>query len=67
MNNLSLTANPKAFYSYIKSKQKVIPGVGPLERNDGTYTSSDFEIADDLKKFFESKFTQCNQYACACI
>jgi len=47
-----------AFYSYMKSKQKVKPGVGPLERNDGTCTSIDSEIADDLNKFFESTFTQ---------
>jgi len=47
-------SNPKAFYSYIKSKQKVKPGIGPLERSDGTFTSSDLEIADDLNNFFES-------------
>ena len=47
-------SHPKAFYSHIKSKQKVKPGVGPLERNDGTYTAGDFEIADD----FNSTFTR---------
>jgi len=42
----------------LKSKQKVKSGVSPLERNDGTCTSSDSEIADDLNMFFESTFTQ---------
>jgi len=41
-------SNPNTLYSYIKSKQKVKPGVGPLERNYGTCTSSDSEIAYDF-------------------
>ena len=55
--NNKFHSNPKAFHSYIKSKQQG-RGVGPLERSDGAYTSGDFEIADDLNKFFESTFTR---------
>ena len=55
-NNLSLTSFIQT-QSILHVHQKVIPDVDPLERNDGTYTSSNFEIADNLNKFFEPKFT----------
>ena len=50
--------NPKAFYSYVKSKQKVKPSIGPLEETDGSSTTSEEEIADVLNRYFESTFTQ---------
>ena len=34
-------SNPKAFYSYVKSRQKVKPSVSPLKRSDGTSTMCD--------------------------
>ncbi|XP_065891034.1 uncharacterized protein [Dysidea avara] len=51
-------SNPKAFYSYVKSKQKVKPSIGPLEKTDGSSTTSDEEITDVLNRYFESTFTQ---------
>jgi len=60
-NNLFLNkfrSNPKAFYSYVKSKQKVKPSVGPLERSDGSNATCDIEVADELNKYLETTFTQ---------
>jgi len=51
-------SNLKAFYLYIKFKQKVKISLGPLERGDGSFTTSDAEVANDLNRFFESTFTE---------
>ena len=51
-------SNPKAFYSYVKSKQKVKPSVGPLERSDGSNATCDIEVADELNKYLETTLTQ---------
>ena len=34
----NLQSNPKAFYSYVKSKPKIKPCIGPLEKADGSLT-----------------------------
>jgi len=41
--------------SYIKSKQKIRPGVGPLEKSDGSLTAGDQEVAETLNKIFLSQ------------
>jgi len=45
-------SNPKAFYLYIKSKQKVKLSLGPLKRSDGLFTTSDAEVANDLNEIY---------------
>ena len=47
-------SNPKAFYSYVKSKQKVKPSIGPLEKCDSSFTTNDSEVAENLNRYFES-------------
>ena len=39
----SAKKNPKAFWSYVKSKTSIKTGVGDLKRDDGSRTSSDQE------------------------
>ena len=53
-----LRSNPKALYSYIKSKQKIRPSIGPLQKSDGSLTADDQEVAETLNLFFESTFTR---------
>ena len=53
----NLHSNPKTLYSYIKSKQKIRPSIGPLEKSDGSLTADDQEVAEILNQFFESTFT----------
>ena len=40
------------------SKQKVRSIFGPLERDDGSFTTGDLDTAETLNRFFESIFTQ---------
>ena len=40
--------NPKHFWRYVKSKLKVRQGVPNLEREDGTLTETDFDMAEVL-------------------
>ena len=49
--------NPKLFYSYVRSKQKVKPVIPHLRKEDAETTTNDQETADVLRKFFESVFT----------
>ena len=49
--------NPKAFYSYLKSKTSNRQSVGPLKK-DGKVVSDDEEQADILNQFFASVFTE---------
>ena len=42
--------NPKAFWSYVKSKTTVRSSIGDLKKEDGTRTSSDQEKAETLSK-----------------
>jgi len=41
-------------YSYVKFKQKVKSSIGPLEKDNGSFTTDDKDAAETLKKFFES-------------
>ena len=43
-------SNPKAM--------KVNPCIGPLQKCDGSVKTSEFEIAENLNRYFESTFTK---------
>jgi exonuclease III len=49
--------NPKAFYSYFKSKLKTQEGVADLKDSDGNVASTDEQKANILNSFFCSVFT----------
>ena len=49
---------PKAFYSYVRGKQKVKVGVSQLEKADGGLTETDSETAEVLSEFFQSVYTR---------
>ena len=49
--------NPKAFYSYLKSRTSNKVTVGPLKEGEEIVTD-DNKIADMLNVFFSSVFTQ---------
>ena len=48
---------PKAFYGYVRAKQKVKTGVSQLAIEDSCLTNADKETADVLNSFFQSVFT----------
>ena len=48
---------PKAFYSYVRSKQKVKSGISQLESEDGELSKDDFQTANILNNFFQSVYT----------
>lgn len=52
--------NPKAFFSYAKSKLNTKSGVADLVRDDGSVASTDNDKADLLNSFFCSVFTKEN-------
>ena len=52
----NLHVNPRSFYSYIKSKQKVKDTIGQLRKDDGSFTESNIEAATILNSYFESNF-----------
>ena len=54
----SVKTEPKRFYSYVKSKQKVNMKVPSLQRPDGTMTNNDNENCRVLGDFFSSVFTK---------
>ena len=53
--------NPRVFYSYAKKFQKVNAGIGPFYNDEGEPVSSDFQIAETLKKQYESVFSLPNE------
>jgi len=52
-----LRSNLKALYRYIKSKQKIIPGIDSLEKSDCSLTAGDQDVAETLNRFSESTLT----------
>ena len=49
--------NSKVFYQYVSSKIEGRESVSNLLKEDGTLTQNDHEIAEVLKSFFHSVFT----------
>ena len=52
--------NPKAFYSCVKSKQKIKASIPHLKINGNSTTSNNLETAEVLNSFFQSTFTHEN-------
>ena len=50
-------SNPKEFYSYIRKKKVLPSNIGPLTLPNGKNVSNEFEIAEELNKYFASVFT----------
>ncbi|KAJ8027731.1 RNA-directed DNA polymerase from mobile element jockey [Holothuria leucospilota] len=50
--------NPKSFHAYVRSKQKVKEGVGPLQGNEGTLVTDHQDMANLLNDYFVSVFTK---------
>ena len=51
---LSFKESNRAFYGYVRSKQKVRSHVAQLRKKDNTLTGSDEEAANELSSFFTS-------------
>ena len=47
------TTNPKAFYSYVKSKQTIKASIPHLKISDNSTTSNNMETAEMLNSFSE--------------
>ena len=56
---------PKTFYSYVKSKQKVNIKVSNLKKNDGSMTADDKENCEVLSDFL-APFSQKSQPTIIC-
>ena len=54
----NLKQNPKAFYSYVRSKSKTKDTIGPLIDEVGTVTHDDKTMANILNRYFCSVFTR---------
>ena len=52
--------DPKSFYAYIRSKQKVKEKVGPIKDEQGRIISTEKETVETLNKFFHKVFTREN-------
>ena len=48
----SMKEDPKKLHAYIRSQQRVKATVGPLEKEDGSLTQTDHEVAESLQRFF---------------
>ena len=49
--------NPRFFFSYAKKKQNTTTNIGPLKREDGTFTDCPIEMSNILRKQYESIFS----------
>ena len=56
----NIKKDSKSFYTYVRSKSRVKPSVGPLTDNTGSLVSSEKEMGNVLNKFFASVFTNEN-------
>ena len=50
--------NPKGVWNYMKSTNKVKSRIPNLKKSDGSFTSTDEEIAEELNKQYSSVFTK---------
>ena len=53
-----LKSNSRFFYSYAKKKQSTPTGIGPLRRDDGSFTDRSQEMAELLSKQYKSVFSK---------
>jgi len=54
------STNLKAFYSYVKSKQKIKASIPHLKISDSNTTSNNLKTAEVLNSFFQCTFTHEN-------
>ena len=52
----SLKSNPKTFWSYVSQKTKRRETIPAIRREDGSFTQTDLEKAEELSLFFKSVF-----------
>nr|XP_053652552.1 uncharacterized protein LOC128702351 [Cherax quadricarinatus] len=50
--------NPKYFFSYAKSKSRTMSSIGPLLKQDGSYTDDSKEMSELLKSQYDSVFSK---------
>jgi Reverse transcriptase (RNA-dependent DNA polymerase)/Endonuclease-reverse transcriptase len=53
-----MRGDKKKFYSYVRSKTTLKKGIGVVQKEDGTLTTSDQETANVLNKAFQSVFSK---------
>ncbi len=56
----NIKTDPKSFYAYVRSKQKVKVGIGPIEDSEGNLVSDNKGMAEELNNYFGSVFTKEN-------
>ena len=49
--------NPKAFYKFAQARKKTKCGIGPLRKKDGTLTTNNQEVADELSSEYKAAFS----------
>ena len=49
--------NPKHFFNFTNRKSKIKPKIEPLEKTDGTLTSTDSEVANTLNEQYRLAFS----------
>ena len=52
----NLKSNPKKFWSYVSQKTKRRETIPAIKREDGSFTQTDLEKAEELSLFFKSVF-----------
>ena len=52
-----IKVEPKAFYSYVRSKSKTVGKIGPLLDNTGKIIETNSEMCEVLNDYFSSVFT----------
>ena len=53
----AIKTNSKYFFNYAKKKQKVKARIGPLENEDGTWSTSNHDVAEKLRIQYEKSFS----------
>lgn len=48
----------KSFYSYVRSKQRVVDKIGPIKNSVGNIVTNDVEVANIFNNYFSSVFTK---------
>jgi len=50
--------NPKAFYSYVRSKSRTKDKIGPVTDSNGRLVDDDLEMCEEFNSYFTSVFTR---------